>query len=143
MSRLPAEIGFRGDRVGSERPLGEEAMIGEVDRDYLLFDGDCGICNYAVEWIKKRDRKNRFAIEPYQLSSEESLAAVGLDYEKCSRKAWLAARSGRLYGGASAMNYILFRPFPWTILVVMLRILAPLLLIESLGYYLIARNRHR
>ena len=118
-------------------------MIGDFNQDYLLFDGDCGICNYSAEWIKRHDRQQRFVVEPYQLSSEAALAKVGLSYEKCSKKAWLVTRSGRTFGGAFAINGVLFKLFPWSLLVIAVYLIPPFLLAEIAGYYLVAKNRHR
>lgn len=30
------------------------------DKLYLLYDGDCGFCNFWVQWILSRDKKDRF-----------------------------------------------------------------------------------
>ena len=117
-------------------------MIGARDRDYLLFDGDCGICSYWAESVKRRDRKGRFEVEPYQLSSEEALLRAGLSYEKCARKAWVVSRSGRRYGGAFAVNYVWLAFFPWTILALIFYIIPLCLVLEIVVYYFIARNRH-
>jgi predicted DCC family thiol-disulfide oxidoreductase YuxK len=117
-------------------------MIREADRHYVLFDGDCGICSYSAQWVMRRDHKARFAVEPYQLSSEEALSAAGLSYEKCARKAWVVSRSGRLYGGAFAINYVLLSFFPWSLLVLLIYACPPFLLIEVIVYYFVAKNRH-
>lgn len=33
---------------------------------YVLYDGDCGFCNYWVQWILKNDRKDRFRFASLQ-----------------------------------------------------------------------------
>jgi predicted DCC family thiol-disulfide oxidoreductase YuxK len=35
-------------------------------RHLLLWDGKCGLCRRAVEWVRRRDRAERFEIIPYQ-----------------------------------------------------------------------------
>lgn len=32
----------------------------------LLFDGDCGICSFFADWVKKKDSSSKFDIIPYQ-----------------------------------------------------------------------------
>ncbi|HEU4386242.1 MAG TPA: DUF393 domain-containing protein [Blastocatellia bacterium] len=117
-------------------------MIGAGDRDYVLFDGDCGICSYCAEWARRRDRKGRFDVHPYQFYSAEALAGVGLTYEKCGKKAWVVSRSGRRYGGALAVNYVLLAFFPWSLLGLIFYLVPPLLLLEIVAYYFVGRNRH-
>lgn len=33
---------------------------------YIFYDGDCGFCNYWVEWILKNDRKDQFRFSALQ-----------------------------------------------------------------------------
>lgn len=33
---------------------------------YVLYDGDCGFCNYWVQWILKHDHKDKFLFAPLQ-----------------------------------------------------------------------------
>jgi predicted DCC family thiol-disulfide oxidoreductase YuxK len=35
-------------------------------RHLLLWDGKCGLCRRAVEWVRRRDRSGQFDIIPYQ-----------------------------------------------------------------------------
>jgi predicted DCC family thiol-disulfide oxidoreductase YuxK len=35
-------------------------------RHLLLWDGKCGLCRRATEWVRRRDRAGRFEIVPYQ-----------------------------------------------------------------------------
>jgi predicted DCC family thiol-disulfide oxidoreductase YuxK len=118
-------------------------MIELGKRRYLLFDGDCGVCTRSAEWVKARDRRGEFIVEPYQRFPDAELAAIGLSYEHCSYEAQAIDLEGRALGGAIAVNYVLLRRFPWNILVVIAYALPPLLLIEMAAYRLVARNRHR
>ena len=36
-------------------------------KDILIFDGDCGICIFTAEFIKKRVHKYSLEIKPYQI----------------------------------------------------------------------------
>ena len=37
-----------------------------ADRPVVLFDGGCGLCNAAVDWIMVHDRQQRFLFSPLQ-----------------------------------------------------------------------------
>jgi predicted DCC family thiol-disulfide oxidoreductase YuxK len=118
-------------------------MTEHRDRHFVLFDGDCGICTWSADWVKRRDRRGRFAVEPYQAVGEDELRRFGLSYEDCAKKAWVVTRKGRVFGGAFAVNYVLLSLPPWMILAIAFYLIPPLLLIEVTAYYLVARNRHR
>ncbi len=36
----------------------------DLSKYYIFYDGDCGFCNYWVQWILKNDRKNQFLFSP-------------------------------------------------------------------------------
>jgi predicted DCC family thiol-disulfide oxidoreductase YuxK len=57
----------------------------DAGRDYLLFDGDCGVCSRSAEVAKRLDGGHGFIVEPYQAFDESELMRFGIDYEKCSR----------------------------------------------------------
>jgi predicted DCC family thiol-disulfide oxidoreductase YuxK len=115
----------------------------EAGKDYLLFDGDCGICSAASTWAGQLDHRQRFVIQPYQTYAEIELARFGLSYAVCDRKVQVITRRGRVYAGAFAVNYYLWHQFPWTLLVLLIYALPVLLLGEVLGYALVARHRRR
>jgi predicted DCC family thiol-disulfide oxidoreductase YuxK len=110
---------------------------------YLLFDGDCGICTYLAGIARTMDRKGRFIIEPYQAFSELELGRFGITYEKCTKRLYVISRSGRVYPGAFGTNYFLFYKFPWSVIVFLIYLIPPLLLVEIIGYRVVAMNRHR
>ena len=118
-------------------------MIELGARDYLLFDGDCGICTYLSDVGRRMDKKNRFVVEPYQRVPEEELMRFGVTHGKCSKRIYVITRKGRAYGGAFGLNYFLFCQFPWSVLVVLIYALPVLLLLEIIGYWLVAKYRHR
>jgi predicted DCC family thiol-disulfide oxidoreductase YuxK len=115
----------------------------EPGRDYLLFDGDCGICTYCAERAKRIDRSRRFVIEPFQMFREEELARFGITYEQCSRALQVITREGRVYAGAFGVNYFLWQRFPWSFGVILIYGIPILLALELIGYRLVANNRHR
>ena len=40
--------------------------MAQKDKLYILFDGDCGFCNFWVQWILKKDKKDRFLFASLQ-----------------------------------------------------------------------------
>lgn len=115
----------------------------EAGRDYLLFDGDCGVCSWSAEIAKRMDRDPGFIIEPYQMFDESELRRFGIDYKKCSRALQVVTRKGRVYAGAFGVNYFLWKRFPWSLAVFLIYAIPPLLLFEVIGYRIVAENRHR
>jgi predicted DCC family thiol-disulfide oxidoreductase YuxK len=115
----------------------------EAGRDYLLFDGDCGICAYSAERCERMDKRRQFTIWPYQSFTEAELAQYGISYADCDRKLQVITRRGRVYAGAFGVNYFLWRQFPWSLLVFLIYALPVLLLAELLGYALVARYRRQ
>jgi len=111
--------------------------------DYLLFDGDCGICSWSSEVARRIDSSRRFSIEPYQSFAESEFQPFGINYEKCAKKLQVITQNGRVYSGAFGVNYFLWKHFPWTLLVILVYTLPILLLLEVIGYRLVANNRHR
>lgn len=118
-------------------------MIEVGQHDYLLFDGDCGLCSYSAEIGKRMDQRQQFIIAPYQSFAEDELRRFGLSYEKCARAVQVITQRGRVYAGAFAVNYFLWQRRPWSLLVLLIYVFSPLLLLELIGYRLIANHRHR
>ncbi len=121
-------------------------MLIEAGKDHLLFDGDCGVCSWSADWVKRMDRGGqfgRFVVEPYQLVAKPELMRFGIRHEDCDRALQVITRRGRVYQGAFGVNYFLWRQFPWSLLVVLIYAIPVLLLFELIGYRLVADNRHR
>lgn len=115
----------------------------EPNRDYLLFDGDCGICTWSSEIAKRMDCGRQFVVEPYQMFDEIELKRFGISYAHCTKKLQVITRKGKVHRGAFGVNYFLWKQFPWMLLVILIYALPILLLVELIGYRLIADNRHR
>lgn len=118
-------------------------MLIEAGKDHLLFDGDCGVCTWFAEWVKQMDRGEQFVVEPYQMFAEPELMRFGIDYEDCGRALQVITRRGRVYRGAFGVNYFLWRQFPWSLLVALIYAVPILLVLELIGYRLVANHRHR
>src|SRR5262245_32645616 len=130
-------------RLRRRRAKGGEDMKIEAGHDYILFDGDCGVCTWSAEVVRRMDRGRGFIVEPYQAFDESELARFGINYEKCSRAAQVITRKGRVYAGAFGVNYFLWRRFPWSVAVFLVYAIPVLLLLEVIGYRIVAENRHR
>lgn len=113
------------------------------NQDYLLFDGDCGVCTWSAQLARRLDKKQRFVVEPYQSFSETELRNFGISYENCSKELKVIARRGHVHGGAFGVNYFLWHQTPWRPVVIFIYALPLILLLEVIGYKLIAANRHR
>lgn len=113
------------------------------EKAYMLFDGDCGICTRAAEWVRKLDTKNLLVIEPYQNFSVTELSDFGINPEQCAKKLQVLTPAGKVYQGAFAVNYVGWQYLPWRLLVLVIYLFPPFLLLEIFGYWLVAKNRAR
>jgi predicted DCC family thiol-disulfide oxidoreductase YuxK len=51
-------------------------------RALMLYDGLCGVCNTAVQWVIQRDHADRFRFAPQQSATAEAiLSRHGIDRE--------------------------------------------------------------
>lgn len=116
-------------------------MTDNLNRGWLLFDGDCGVCSALADMVKNRKVGKHFRVVPSQALGEKRLNAMGLTAEDCSKRVYVVTGSGRKYAGAFAVNYVLLKWFPWSILAVLIYLLPPLLLLEVIAYRLFANNR--
>jgi predicted DCC family thiol-disulfide oxidoreductase YuxK len=113
------------------------------DATMVLFDGDCGICSSFAEAVKQRDHRNIFLVVPYQNIPEDRLKTWGLSYDECARELQVITKTGRVYSGAFAVNYIFFQYLPWSLFAAAMFAIPIFLLFEVIGYRLVARNRTR
>jgi len=109
----------------------------------IIYDGDCGVCSASVRKAEAVDRLRKFEVRPYQSYSAEELARWGLNAASCAHEVKLLNPSGKVYGGAWAVNYFLWQYWPWKLLVALMYVMPLFLGAEILGYKLFARNRSR
>ena len=109
----------------------------------MLFDGDCGICTWFADFAMRVDVRRHFYVEPYQRVSELEVKRFGISYVDCARRLQVITRDGKVRSGAFAVNHFFAHYVPWNLLVILLYLVPPLLLLEILGYELVARNRTR
>ena len=109
----------------------------------LIYDGECGICRALVERLSWLDPEGRWEALPYQSLGDAGLRQLGLTPADCAREVQVITEQGRVFAGPWAVNYLLWERWPGRILVAILFALPPLLLLEWVGYRLVARYRSR
>ncbi len=109
----------------------------------LVFDGDCGFCTSAVNWLE-RSLPAMPRATPYQWAELDDL---GLSVEEAAARVWLVATDAggglHQYGGHLAVS-VLLRHQPrlsWRFLGILLDT-PPFSLLASVGYAVVARYRH-
>ena len=103
----------------------------------LLWDGACGFCRRAVEWVRRRDPAGQFEILAYQDAPAPPMTPELRD--ACRRAIHVLTADGQTLRAGRASLFVLGRVgFP-----VLARLLAlpPLIWGVELGYRLVARNR--
>lgn len=108
---------------------------------YLLYDGECGLCRAAADWIRERDRRGDIRLIPYQ-DPERVQLFPQLDPEKMEKEIHLIFADGRMVVGAAAFAEILSL-LPRTRWLGMILRLPVLRSIAERVYHYIARNRYR
>ncbi len=116
----------------------------------LIYDGDCGICLAAAEWLRRR--APHLDLIPFQHLDAAAFNRLGLTLAECRQAVQLVTTAGHRLAGHRAINHLLWQiplfPFgfgcwPGRLLVSILWLFPPLLLLEWLGYRWVAANRHR
>ncbi len=118
-------------------------MLIDPGADHLLFDGDCGICTWFAEWCQRTDSSRRWRIAPYQDVAEDELAKHDVTWAQCAHSMHVIARSGRVHRGAFAVNAFLWQRAPWRPLIVVVYAIPVFLLLEIIGYRIVANHRAR
>lgn len=118
-----------------------QTLLEEIgDRRVVIFDGVCNLCNASVDFIIRRDKKNRFLFTANQNEAGAIiLTHFGKEVDDVSTVYLL--KDGKLYdrsGGAIRIAGDLGFPY---------NLLYPLLILprflRNFGYNLIAKNRYR
>ncbi len=106
---------------------------------WLLWDGECDFCAWSVARVRRRDPKGQFRIVPFQSAPPELMQKVNPD--NLLRGVHVVTNEGQVLRAGRAVLFLMEqvgnRP-----LARLLR-LPPLVWLVELGYWLIARNRHR
>jgi predicted DCC family thiol-disulfide oxidoreductase YuxK len=115
----------------------------------MLYDGLCGMCNRAVQWVIRHDRHDQFRFAPQQSGiAAEILGRHGLDRDAvlASNSVYLVIDQGTpqerlLRESDVTINILTTLGGGWRILGWILRAVPAFL--RNAGYRLFARNRYR
>ncbi len=110
------------------------------DKQIVLFDGTCNLCNRTVSFITKRDKKGQFRFSP--LHSEEALRLLeGCGLTSGPLTSIVLLEGGRCYRkSTAALRIARHLRFPWLLLYALIAI-PPFL--RDWVYEWVARNRYR
>jgi predicted DCC family thiol-disulfide oxidoreductase YuxK len=105
----------------------------------LIFDGDCGFCTSAANFVVRRSSVPIEAVA-WQLTD---VSAFGLTEAETARRVYFVTK-GHAFGGHHALAQVMWlqRGIGWKALGWLMTI-PPTCWIASMGYALVARFRHR
>lgn len=115
--------------------------MGQVRPDYLIYDGDCGVCQLAVGWAERLDRPVTFSLLPWQSLAAEDFSRLGITPEDCTRAVQVVTSDGQIFSGAAAINRFLGRRRVGRIVIGLIESAPWLCRIEHRLYRLVADNR--
>lgn len=119
----------------------DEVNVEGQAKTRVLFDGDCGVCSWSADLVKRLGRPDLFEVVPYFEYTEPELARFGLDYQQCVEYLCVVGPDQRVYKGAAAVNFVGLRLFPFSIAFALLYVFPFVLPLEALVYDAIAKNR--
>jgi len=112
-------------------------MANSSDQYWLFWDGDCGLCQRAVAWIKQHDKTNKIHAVPYQEAPRPPMTDELAGH--CARAVHVITPEGAVLSAGRASLCILSLIGHRRLA----RALAypPLVWFIELGYWIVARNR--
>lgn len=112
------------------------------DKQLILFDGVCNLCNSSVLYVIKRDSKNKFLFAPLQSDiGHEIINAFNIDTEETDSIILFDPKERRIYQKSSAaLRVAKWLNFPTNLSVVFFII--PTFL-RNWVYDFVARNRYK
>ncbi len=79
----------------------------------LFYDGDCGVCNWVVQWVLRRDVGGRFHFAPLQAKHVQAFLTER-GFPEGYEEAVVVCDAHGCYVGAEAVLYVWRRlPWPW------------------------------
>ena len=96
------------------------------EKPLILFDGECNLCNWAVNFVLHKDRREIFLFSPFQSESgREILSELRLKNREVETVYFL--ENDEVYSKSTAVLRILGKlPYPWKLMVAFIIILDPL-----------------
>jgi predicted DCC family thiol-disulfide oxidoreductase YuxK len=135
--------------MGNESGLDAEVAARVEGRALMLFDGQCGFCNRAVQWVIRHDHADRLRFAPQESELAHGiLSRRGIDQATMLRDntVYLVLDAGspqeRILGQSEVQVQLLrLLGGPWRVLGALLRVVPAFL--RNGAYRLFARNRYR
>ncbi len=106
-------------------------------QDWVFWDGQCGMCRRAVEWVARRDTGGSLRLVAYQEAPSPPMTPEMR--QACARAVHVVTGDGRVLRAGRASLHVLGR-IGWGRLARVLA-LPPLVWGVELGYRLVASNR--
>lgn len=106
-------------------------------KDWVLIDGECGMCRRIAAWLRPRDREHRLQIVPYQEAPSPPITPAL--YAACPQAMHIVCADGTVLRAGRATLYILALT-GWG-RVARLLMLPPFIWLAELAYFIVARNR--
>ncbi len=103
----------------------------------IVWDGDCGLCQAAIEWVHRHDRRHSFATASWQ-DCDDSRLTDELRH-RCFKAVHVITNDNSVYGAARAVLFILHDLYGFRLL--RLAEKPPFIWLGELVYRLIANNR--
>lgn len=116
-------------------------LLSQIDgRPVLIFDGVCNLCNFFVDFVMRRDRRQQFLFTANQhKAGQELLRTHGYDVEDVSTV--FLYQNGKMYERSeAALRVARMLGFPWSLAWV--GMILPRFLRDGI-YKWIASNRYR
>ncbi len=111
------------------------------DKQLILFDGVCNLCNASVKYVIKHDKKDIFRFAPIQSEvGQEIVIKHNIDTSKTDSILLFSIKNGLSYKSTAALLIVKHLGFPRNILVLFL-IIPPF--IRHWVYDYIAKNRYK
>lgn len=136
----------RGVRMGER--IGAAGSAGTAGID-LVFDGRCGVCTRAADWLRRRDRRGRIRLHPFQRPGV--LERFGLAEAEAREAAWVLEPGGAAVGegspatrlrGAAAINRALDVALGVRVFLPVYRV-PPIRWAQDRAYRWVAEHRYR
>lgn len=110
------------------------------EKPIIIFDGVCNLCNFAIDFVLKRDQKKVFIFLPNQvMAGKKILEKYGIK-DLDVRSVYLI-EDKKIYQKSTAILRILKRlSFPWNLGYVYIVIPRP---VRDFIYNIIAKNRYQ
>jgi predicted DCC family thiol-disulfide oxidoreductase YuxK len=108
----------------------------------LVYDGDCGFCTTAANWIAGHWPDNGPTAIPWQHLPSNAIAGAGLSHDDMQRSAWWIDDHTREEGSRAVARALDAAGGLWAI-VGWLLVVPPISSVAPLGYRAVARHRHR